>query len=459
MHRPSAASLTSKGGNARVRATSPAWVAFRASEDLNVDTPTTTPLHGDGIGICAFAEDPAGAYSQVRADSQRLCETLEVEDYGLQSMPDASPLKWHLAHTTWFFETFVVQSALPHVEPFHPLFRYLFNSYYETVGRMHPRPERGLLSRPTVREVDRYRGHVDEHVHGWLQTGNATAEQLAVVELGLHHEQQHQELMLTDIKHGFSKNAMRPVYREPNKARKNPGRAMAWLSHDGGISRIGHQGDTFHYDNEGPAHEVLLRPFEIADRQVTCGEYLEFMRDGGYERADLWLSAGWATVRAQDWRAPLYWEERDGEWFVFTLHGMQPVDPDEPVCHVSLFEADAYARWTGFRLPTEFEWESSLGALPIQRRDASLHPAIAGPTPQGFGDTWVWTGSAYAPYPGYRAPPGALGEYNGKFMCSQIVLRGGSCATPRGHGRPTYRNFFHPHDRWQFSGIQLARDP
>lgn len=452
--------MTSNGRNATVRATSPARVTFRAGEDSNVETTTTTTLGEDGMGIRAFSDDPAAAYWEVRADSTRLCETLEVEDYGLQSMPDASPLKWHLAHTTWFFETFVLQSAKPEVDAFHPQFGYLFNSYYESVGRMHPRPERGLLSRPTVREVDQYRAHVDEHVHGWLKTGKASDEQLAVVELGLHHEQQHQELMLTDIKHGFSKNAMRPVYREPAAgASKSQGRAMRWLSHDGGISGIGHRGDAFHYDNEGPAHEVLLPPFKIADRQVTCGEYLEFMRDGGYERADLWLSAGWATVQTQNWRAPLYWEERDGEWFIFTLHGMKPVDPNEPVCHVSLFEADAYARWTGFRLPTEFEWESSLGAIPIHRRDTSFHPTAAGPGPQAFGDTWVWTGSAYAPYPGYRAPPGALGEYNGKFMCSQIVLRGGSCATPRGHGRTTYRNFFHPHDRWQFSGIQLARDP
>lgn len=415
-----------------------------------MEPPTTRPPGSVGD----FARDPLRAFLAVRGDTDRLCETLEVEDYGLQSMPDASPVKWHLAHTSWFFETFV----LPDVEPFHPQFGYLFNSYYETVGRMHPRPERGLLSRPTVAEVRRYRAHVDEQVRARLEAGNLTREQLDVVLLGLHHEQQHQELILTDLKHGFSKNAMRPVYRERARL-KSKGRAARWMSHDGGIQRVGFEGDGFHFDNEGPAHEVLLQPFEIADRKVTCGEYLEFMRDGGYDRADLWLSAGWGTVNEHGWRAPLYWEERDGQWFVFTLHGMQPVDPNEPVCHVSLFEADAYARWAGARLPTEFEWERSLGTQPIPSEDPTGHPRPAGTDPQAFGDTWVWTSSAYSPFPGYRPPPGALGEYNGKFMCSQLVLRGGSCATPRGHVRSTYRNFFYPPNRWQFSGIQLARDP
>ncbi len=423
-----------------------------------MDPEPTTPRGGVDRDVGAFLRDPLGAYRQVRRDTQALCETLEVEDYGLQSMPDASPVKWHLAHTTWFFETFVMQQALPEVDPFHPQFNYLFNSYYETVGRMHPRPQRGLLSRPTVAEVQRYREHVDGHMQALLESGTPNGEQLAVVELGLHHEQQHQELILTDLKHGFSMNAIRPVYRESEHTQKLS-RSVRWLPHEGGIRQVGHTGPGFHYDNEGPAHEALLRPFEIADRKVTCGEYLEFMHDAGYERADLWLSAGWATVQAEGWRAPLYWEEHDGEWFVFTLHGMRPVDPAEPVCHVSLFEADAYARWAGARLPTEFEWECSLGATPVRRRDATGHPTPADDGTQAFGDTWVWTSSGYAPYPGYRPPPGALGEYNGKFMCSQVVLRGGSCATPRGHIRPTYRNFFYPPDRWQFTGIQLARDP
>ena len=427
-----------------------------------MDVPTTRPYDRRDShvpGVRAFTEDPAAAFASVRNDTEQLCAGLEVEDFSLQSMADVSPLKWHLAHTAWFFETFVLREATPDLPPFHPQFGYLFNSYYETVGRMHPRPQRGLLSRPTLAEVQRYRAHVDEHVSRLLERGALSASQLEVVELGLHHEQQHQELMLTDLKHGFSVNAMRPVYREQSSGTARDARPVRWLSHDGGIEQVGHQGSGFHYDNEGPAHDVLLRPFEVADRKVTCGEYLEFMRDGGYERTDLWLSAGWGTVQSEGWRAPLYWEERDGQWFVFTLHGMQPVNPAEPVCHVSLFEADAYARWAGARLPTEFEWERSLGAQPYREVAATAHPAPADDTVQAMGETWVWTASAYAPYPGYRAPEGALGEYNGKFMCSQLVLRGGSCATPRGHLRPTYRNFFYPPDRWQFSGIQLARDP
>jgi ergothioneine biosynthesis protein EgtB len=426
-----------------------------------VDPDPTTPRGGvdfTDADVGGFPRDPVGAYLKVRGDTQRLCETLEIEDFGLQSMPDASPVKWHLAHTTWFFETFVMQEALPSVAPFHPQFGYLFNSYYETVGSMHPRPERGLLSRPTVAEVQRYREHVDGHMRTLLESGTPSDALLEVIELGLHHEQQHQELILTDLKHGFSKNVMRPVYREAKRAQRLT-RPVRWLPHEGGIRRVGHSGTGFHYDNEGPAHDVLLQPFEIADRKVTCGEYLEFMRDDGYARADLWLSAGWGTIQSKGWRAPLYWEERDDEWFVFTLHGMRPVNPSEPVCHVSLFEADAFARWAGARLPTEFEWECSLGTAPLRPCDATGHPAPASAEPQAFGDTWVWTSSGYAPYPGYRPPPGALGEYNGKFMCSQVVLRGGSCATPRGHVRPTYRNFFHPPDRWQFTGIQLARDP
>ena len=402
-----------------------------------------------------FALDPLRAYRRVRSDTDRLCEPLQVEDFGLQSMPDASPVKWHLAHTTWFFETFVLR---PDVEPFHPGFAYLFNSYYETVGRMHPRPERGLLSRPTVKEVRSYRAHVDDHIESLLSAGALDPARLAIVELGIHHEQQHQELLLTDLKHAFSKNVLRPVYVESTPTRAEP-RAARWLAHAGGVVPIGHAGQGFHFDNEGPRHEVLLRPFEIADRKVTCGEYLEFMRDGGYERPELWLSAGWGSVQARGWRSPLYWEEREGCWEAFTLHGMRPIDPAEPVCHVSLFEADAYARWAHARLPTEFEWECSLGAQPRASSASTPHPRPAGAGVQAFGDVWVWTSSAYAPYPGYRPPPGALGEYNGKFMCSQLVLRGGSCATPRDHVRPTYRNFFHPPDRWQFSGIQLARDP
>ncbi len=414
------------------------------------------------MGIDAFADDPVRVYRAVRAATHRLCEPLEIEDYGLQSMPDTSPVKWHLAHTAWFFETFVLAEVLPSYAPFHPRFGYLFNSYYETVGRMHPRPQRGLLSRPTVAEVQRYRKHVDEHVLRWLEAGNATSEQLAVVELGLHHEQQHQELILTDLKHGLSHNAIRPVYvPQPARASGTP-RPLNWLAHDGGVHPVGFEGNGFHFDNEGPRHDTLLQPFEIADRPVTCGEYLAFMRDGGYARSDLWLSAGWGTVQSRGWTAPLYWEERDGDWWVFTLHGMQPVDPAEPVVHVSLYEADAYARWAGARLPTEFEWECALGdrdATGTFQESGAHHPRPVADGVHAFGDAWVWTRSAYGPFPGYQPPAGALGEYNGKFMCSQLVLRGGSCATPRAHVRPTYRNFFYPPDRWQFSGIRLAREP
>ncbi len=413
------------------------------------------------LSVADFWSDPAGTYRAVRAHSRHLCEPLEVEDYGLQSMPDASPVKWHLAHTAWFFETFVLASVRPDVPPFHPQFGYLFNSYYETVGRMHSRAERGVLSRPTVEEVWRYREHVDAHMLRWLEAGSGTPQELAVVELGLHHEQQHQELILTDLKHAFSRNALQPVYAPRPEAQSHQARRHRWLRYEGGRTAVGHGGEGFHFDNEGPRHDVLLRPFEIADRMVTCGEWLEFMHDDGYARAELWLSAGWAAVNAHRWRAPSYWEERDGGWDVFTLHGTQTLQPDDPVCHVSLFEADAFARWAGARLPTEFEWEASLGAEPLGGNAevaATYHPRPAGENTQASGEAWVWTSSAYAPFPGYRPPPGALGEYNGKFMCSQLVLRGGSCATPRGHLRPTYRNFFHPPDRWQFSGVQLARD-
>ncbi len=413
------------------------------------------------MSVADFWRDPALTYRAVREQTSRLCGPLEVEDYGLQSMPDASPVKWHLAHTAWFFETFVLARVVPDYTPFHPQFGYLFNSYYETVGRMHPRSERGVLSRPTVADVWRYREHVDAKMVRWLESGAATKDELAVAELGLHHEQQHQELILTDLKHAFSRNALQPVYAPRPELPAAGGRRHRWLEHEGGIVAVGHPGEGFHFDNEGPRHDVLLQPFQVADRQVTCGEWLEFMHDDGYARAELWLSAGWHIVNTQGWRAPLYWRKNEGEWSVFTLHGTQALDPNEPVCHVSLFEADAFARWAGARLPTEFEWEASLGTQ-LDRGNiggsATYHPRPAGETTQAFGETWAWTSSAYAPYPGYRPPPGALGEYNGKFMCSQLVLRGASCATPHGHTRPTYRNFFHPGDRWQFSGVQLARD-
>ena len=422
------------------------------------------------------AIDPAGRYGAVRAASRALAEPLEVEDYGLQSMPDASPVKWHLAHTTWFFEEFVLAWQIPGYEPFHPGFGYLFNSYYETVGRMHPRPQRGLLTRPTVAEVWRYREHVD-HAMAELLAGGVPADAGMVIEVGLQHEQQHQELVLTDLKHGFSCNPLRPAYRTaaPRSAGEPTGPVpLRWIEHEGGVVEVGHTGRGFGFDNEFPRHRTYLQPFAIASRLVTCGEWLAFMADGGYRRAELWLSAGWEVVQRLGWQAPLYWFP-EGEligdaWQLFTLAGMRAVDPAEPVCHVSLYEADAFARWSGARLPTEAEWERACEHRPVEGNfveTGAFHPrplspetAQRDPGPhQAFGDVWEWTASAYSPHPGYRPWSGSLGEYNGKFMCNQLVLRGGSCATLASHVRASYRNFFPPEARWQFSGLRLARDP
>jgi ergothioneine biosynthesis protein EgtB len=402
-------------------------------------------------------------YREVRAASEGLCEGLSAEDCALQSMPDASPVKWHLAHTSWFFETLVLEE-LPGYAPFHPDFRVLFNSYYQSVGAQHPRPERSVLSRPSLYEVRAYRRHVDAGILRLLDAG-AAASVLAVVELGLHHEEQHQELILTDLKHAFSRNPLRPAYRERRPEPAGPVQPLRWHALDAGLREIGHAGPDFAFDNERPRHRVFIEAFELASRPVTNAEFLAFVRDDGYRRAELWLSDGFATVAARAWQAPLYWEERDGEPWTFTLSGMAPLRPDEPVCHVSHYEADAYARWAGVRLPTEAEWEvAAQGAA----RDGGfvesgrLHP---GPSPAAgdhpaalFGDVWEWTSSAYTPYPGFRPLSGSLAEYNGKFMSNQLVLRGGSCATPRRHIRPSYRNFFPPDARWQWSGIRLARD-
>lgn len=428
----------------------------------------------------APASGLAVRYDAVRTATRALTEPLELEDYGLQSMPDASPAKWHLAHTTWFFETFVLarhaaSRGLEH-RPFHPRFGYLFNSYYETVGRFHPRPQRGLLSRPTVAQVQEYRDHVDLAMTELLARG-VSDEMAAVIEVGLQHEQQHQELVLTDLKHGLGCNPLRPIYRAAAPAAAQgsdhpSALPQQWLEHEGGLVDVGHTGLGFGFDNELPRHRVYLRPFAIASRLVTCGDYLEFMADGGYERAELWLSAGWDVVQRLGWEAPLYWERESASdpWQLFTLHGLQAIDAAEPVCHVSLYEADAFARWRDSRLPTEAEWELTCGAQPIAGNFAesrAFHPRALVPSTsparlgleQAFGDVWSWTASAYSPYPGFRPLPGALGEYNGKFMCNQLVLRGGSCATPASHMRASYRNFFPPEARWQFSGLRLARDP
>ncbi len=375
--------------------------------------------------------EPRLTYRDVRRATEALCAGLAVEDYVAQSMPDASPCKWHLAHTSWFFETFVL-AGQPGYEPFDARYAYLFNSYYDAVGARWDRPQRGLLTRPTVAEVMRYRGHVDARM---AEVG-APAD---VIELGLHHEQQHQELMLTDLLHLFALNPLEPVYRA---APVEPARATAleWLAFAEAIRELGHDGDGFAFDNERPRHRALVPAFRFASRLVTVGEYAAFIADRGYERPELWLSDGWATVQREGWRAPLYWRD-DGS--VFSLAGRRALVADEPLVHVSFYEADAYARWAGARLPTEAEWETA---------------ARTGGARELHGIAWQWTQSAYAPYPGYRPLAGALGEYNGKFMCNQLVLRGSSSVTPRGHARVTYRNFFPPHARWQFSGIRLAKD-
>ena len=399
-------------------------------------------------------------FAEVRAQSLALVAPLEIEDFGVQPMEDASPPKWHLAHTTWFFETFLLKPLLPGYQPFHPQFEVLFNSYYNGVGEQFPRPRRGHLSRPTVAEVLAYRRAVEQAMEKLLAAGDA--EVLRRTELGLHHEQQHQELMLTDLKFNFGHNPLLPAYRAdlhapgPSNGTNPAGR----IDHEGGIVAIGADGG-FAFDNETPRHDTLLRPFQLADRLVTNGEYLDFMEDEGYQRSDLWLSDGWTTVRQRDWQAPLYWREVDGAWHEYTLAGSRPLVVDAPVTHLSGYEADAFARWSGARLPTEAEWEAVAESQPCEgnfvERDA-LHPEPCLGSAQFFGDAWEWTSSAYGAYPGYRPLEGALGEYNGKFMANQLVLRGGSCATPSDHIRPSYRNFFYPPDRWQFTGVRLAYD-
>lgn len=407
-------------------------------------------------------------YRRVRAASERLAEPLVTEDYVIQSMPDVSPTKWHLAHTSWFFETFILAPHVPGYAPFAPSYAYLFNSYYVQVGPRHARPQRGLLSRPTVAEVYRYRQHVDARMTELLQAIDPQAQPALVglLGLGLNHEQQHQELMLTDIKHVFSCNPLRPVYQSRATAATDPAPGLAWVAFAGGLQDIGHDGEGFAFDNEGPRHRAFLEPFRLATRPVSNGEYLAFIDDGGYRRPELWLSDGWDQITREGWSAPLYWEQRDGGWEYYTLAGMRPVEEAEPVCHASYFEADAYARWAGARLPSEQELEVATNAAPVQGNFVErghYHPLPGAPSTDGgptqlYGDVWEWTRSAYSPYPGYRPAAGAVGEYNGKFMCNQFVLRGGSCATPQSHMRPTYRNFFYPNARWQFTGIRLAQD-
>jgi ergothioneine biosynthesis protein EgtB len=412
-------------------------------------------------------------FRAVRNFSQSLCETLEPEDYVVQSMPDVSPTKWHLAHTSWFFETFILKVWMPTYRTAVPEYAYLFNSYYNAAGDMHRRDLRGLISRPTVAETYRFRQSIDAQIEELLES--ADEEMLEEMEpvfiIGLHHEQQHQELLVTDIKNVFSQNPLHPIFRQRKEtvaAREVA--PIAYLDFAETILEIGHDGRGFSYDNEGPRHRALVPAFSLATRPITNGEYLAFIESGGYTRPEFWLSLGWLTVNeptAGGWEAPLYWVKREGRWWNFTLSGMRPIDESEPVTHVSYFEADAFANWSGARLPTEFEWERAAAGLAIEGNfvdSERFHPAPVSASPnekleQMYGDVWEWTRSAYLPYPGYRAAPGALGEYNGKFMCNQMVLRGGSCATSQDHIRPTYRNFFQPEKRWQFTGIRLARDP
>jgi ergothioneine biosynthesis protein EgtB len=406
-----------------------------------------------------------GRYREVRAATEALAAPLSPEDCAIQSMPDASPVKWHLAHTSWFFETFVLEDAVPGYRHFHPQFRVLFNSYYQSVGEQYARPRRGLLSRPSLDEVYAYRRHVDRHVETLLaKEPDLDARLRDVVVLGLHHEQQHQELILTDVKHMLAQNPLLPAYATGEAPPRRSPEPLGWVRFEEGLRTIGHAGAGFAFDNETPAHRVFLEAFELASRPVSSGEWLAFLDAGGYREPAWWTSDGFAWVRERAIDAPLYWLRRDGAWWVQTLSGPEPLREEDPVCHVSWYEADAYARFAGARLPTEAEWETAASGAPIEGHfveSGLLHPRAAAPSEsplaQLYGDVWEWTASPYTPYPGYRPPAGALGEYNGKFMANQTTLRGGSCATPRSHIRPSYRNFFYPDARWQFSGLRMAR--
>jgi ergothioneine biosynthesis protein EgtB len=445
--------------------------AEAATDPVAAKRPHLRPSSGRVEGLLA-------RFHQIRDFTSALCAGLEPEDCVVQSIPDVSPTKWHLAHTTWFFETFILKKFSPGYRSEIPQYAYLFNSYYNAAGDMHRRDLRGLISRPTVREAKRYRASIDSHIDNLLSKADEKLldEIERILILGFHHEQQHQELLVTDIKHVFAQNPLYPVFREDtarHSERTEERRSMDYrpnrfLDFEETIVAIGHEGRGFAYDNEGPRHRALVPAFSLASRPVTNGEYMAFIDDNGYARPEVWLSLGWMTVNEQRWEAPLYWTKHDGRWWNFTLSGFRPVDESEPVTHVSYFEADAYANWAGARLATEFEWERAALDCPIEGNfvdDENFHPRALSNSEnnkglrQMFGDVWEWTRSAYSPYPGYRAAPGALGEYNGKFMCNQYVLRGGSCATSRSHIRRTYRNFFQPEKRWQFTGIRLARDP
>src|SRR3972149_8317657 len=398
-------------------------------------------------------------FVRVRAFTEKLCEPLEIEDYVIQTMPDVSPTKWHLGHTSWFFEAFVLGKANSNYKSVNPLYAYLFNSYYIQAGERWFRPNRGLLSRPTVKDIFAYREFVNENVLEFIDNSDEKIYKdfAPIIKIGLNHEQHHQELLLTDIKHVLSINPLNPIYSEREIVSKNESPKIKWKEFEGGVVEIGNDGSEFTYDNELPRHKEFLNPFKISNRLVTNGEVIEFIEDGGYKNAPLWLSDGWATVEKEKWQAPLYWEKKDGEWWNFTLNGIRKVNPAEPVTHISYYEADAFASWRTLRLPTEAEWEVASGNLPYKGNFVetyNFHPVPLENSDnnlnQMYGDVWEWTRSSYSPYPGYKTLPGALGEYNGKFMSNQMVLRGGSCATSQTHIRKTYRNFFPPHSRWQF---------
>ncbi len=465
------------------------------TSDIHVE-PRATGLESARTSDQQPSATLAARYDIVRAQTEALCEPLQTEDYVVSSMPDVSPTKWHLAHTSWFFETFVLAAFDPSYVSLNPRYSFLFNSYYVQAGERHCRAKRGLVTRPTVDEVFAYRSHVDECMRALIERvgSDAAHRALPVIELGLHHEQQHQELLITDIKHVFWMNPLRPEYTGSGKREGGSREALlgtasalanlpseslpaspfplpsSWHSIPEGVYRIGHEGEGFAFDNEGPPHRVFVEGFRLASRLVRNGEYLEFVEARGYHRPELWLSAGLATVQDRKWEAPLYWErDADGAWSEFTLAGTRPLDLDEPVCHVSYYEADAFARWAGHRLPTEAEWEiAARGAQvdgtfvesrrfhPAPPRGSSPPSALHPPPAQLYGDVWQWTQSPYVAYPGYAPPAGAIGEYNGKWMSDQWVLRGASCATPRSHARLSYRNFFPSDARWQFTGIRLA---
>jgi len=405
--------------------------------------------------------DTENLFLHVRNQTEILSNGLSAEDQCVQATAYTSPTKWHLAHTTWFFETFILKPELKDYEEFNPDFNFLFNSYYEQIGERHARDMRGLLARPSIDEVYAYRSQIDKSMLTYLHRG-LDDDKLGLLELGINHEQQHQELILTDIKYTLSCNPINPIYNAAKPWEVSPNHEREWIRFDGGLMQIGADGETFAFDCESPRHKTWLEPYKLASHPVTNLDYMEFIRDGGYQKPELWLLDGWSECCNSNWKAPLYWEQKGDEWVLFTLSGLRPINLNTPVCHISYFEADAYARWAGCRLPTEAEWENAAQTCQISGNfleSCAYHPLPSTKIGlnQMFGDVWEWTASPFIPYPGFKIAEGAVGEYNGKFMSGQMVLRGGSCATPQSHIRPTYRNFFYPPDRWQFSGLRLAK--